>query len=155
MTCNSCISRRDFLTRSAIAAAVLVVAEGCGDGQIGPPMHATVPGGDPNLPLGGPVTVKLSDFAGLATVGTLVDIGSERAAMRTGPTTFLALSRICTHQQCDTDVRNNRFECPCHGSIFAADGSVIRGPDVEAPPNTPLRKLAVTFDAAAGTITVA
>jgi Rieske Fe-S protein len=155
MPCNDCINRRGFLAKSAVAAAALVVLEGCGDGQIGPPSRTVSNGGDPNIPIGGPVTVKLSDFPGLATVGTVVDIGHERAVVRTSATTFRGLSRICTHEQCDTDVRNNRFECPCHGSTYAADGSVIRGPSVASPPITPLRTLNVTVDAAAGTITVA
>lgn len=144
MPCTDCFNRRDFLTRSALAAAALVVIDGCGDGQIGPPTHASE---------NGPFTIRLSDFAGLATVGKVVDIGHERAVVRTGDTTFIGLSRICTHEQCDTDVVNNRFECPCHGSIFAADGSVIRGPDTGVS-ITPLPRLTVAFDAAAGTITV-
>jgi len=148
MACSDCINRRDFLAKSALAAAALVVVEGCGDGQIGPPLH------DSNLPSGS-VTVKLSDFPALATVGVVVDIGHQRAVVRTSTTTFRGLSRICTHEQCDTDVRNNRFECPCHGSIFAADGSVIRGPSVASPQIAPLSPLNVAFDAAAGTITVA
>ena len=155
MSCQDCLNRRDFLARYALAAAALIAAEACGDGQIGPPIAHNSGGGDPNIPIGGPVTIRLSDFPSLATVGTVVDIGHERALVRTSATTFLGLSRICTHQQCDTDVKNNRFECPCHGSIFAADGSVIRGPNIAAPPNTPLRQLAVQVDAQAGTVTVA
>ena len=147
MSCNHCINRRDFLAKSALAAATLVVVEGCGDGQIGPSAIQE--------PSGGAVTVRLSDFPGLAVVGTVVDVGEQRAVVRTGPTTFRGLSKICTHQQCDTEVRNNRFECPCHGSIFAADGSVIRGPNISSPPISPLNSRLVTFDAAAGTITVA
>jgi Rieske Fe-S protein len=153
MACSDCINRRDFLARSALAAAALVAVEGCGDGQIGPPSRNNT-GGDPNKPPGS-VTVKLSDFPALATVGVVVDIGHQRAVARTGATTFRGLSRICTHEQCDTDVRNNRFECPCHGSIFAADGSVIRGPSVASAQIAPLSPLDVTFDATAGTITVA
>jgi Rieske Fe-S protein len=155
MSCQDCLHRRDFLARAAMAAAALIAAEACGDGQIGPPIVHAAGGGDPNIPVGGPVVVQLSDHPGLATVGTVVDIGHQRALVRTSATTFLGLSRICTHQQCDTDVRNNRFECPCHGSIFAADGSVVRGPNIAAPPNTPLRQLAVQVDLQAGTVTVA
>jgi Rieske Fe-S protein len=155
MPCDNCINRRDFLSKSALAAAALVVIEGCGDGQIGPPAVHNTTGGDPNVPIGPPLTVKISDFAGLATVGIVVDVGRERAVVRTGPTTFHGLSRLCTHQQCDVEVTNNRFECPCHGSTFAADGSVIRGPNISSPPITPLRTLDTTFNQAAGTITVA
>jgi len=62
---------------------------------------------------------------------------------------------VCTHQGCLTDIRNNEFECPCHGSIFSNDGSVVRGPNIASPPITPLEKLTVTYDQAAGTVTVA
>ena len=150
MACQDCLNRREFLAKTALAAAALVVAEGCGDGQIGAPVRQIVGGGDPNLPVSPSVTVRVADLP----TGTLVDIGSERAVMRTGPSTFQAFSRICTHEQCDTDVRNNRFACPCHGSIFAADGSVVRGPSA-AGSVTPLRSLKVTFDPVAGTIVVA
>ncbi len=151
MACTDCFNRREFLARS-LAAAALVAAEGCGNGIIGPPIHDSN-GGDPDIPIGGPFTITISQFTGLATVGTVVDIGHERAVVRTSGTTFLALSRICTHEQCDTNVTNNRFECPCHGSIFAADGSVIRGPST-GESITPLRQLNVVFDQAAGTLTV-
>jgi len=148
MPCSDCFNRREFLARSALAAAALVAAEGCGDGQIGPPSHGGA-GGNPNAPVGGPVTITVSQFPGLATVGAIVDIGHERAVVRQGATTFLGLSRICTHEQCDADVVNNIFNCPCHGSLFSASGAVIRGPATE-----PLFQLATTFDQAAGTLTV-
>ena len=43
---------------------------------------------------------------------------------------FAVASAVCTHLGCtvkhfDSD---NRFHCPCHGSVFAADGKVIHGP---------------------------
>jgi cytochrome b6-f complex iron-sulfur subunit len=43
---------------------------------------------------------------------------------------FAAASAVCTHLGCtvkhfDSD---NRFHCPCHGSVFAPDGSVVHGP---------------------------
>ena len=145
MSCKDCLNRRDFLAKSALAAAALVVAEGCGDGQIGPSA----------VPLGTGTTVKLSDFPQLANVGVIVGITAERALVRTSDTEFLGLSRVCTHQGCLTDIRNNEFECPCHGSVFAKDGSVIRGPNIASPPITPLERLATTFNQATGTVTVA
>lgn len=146
MPCDDCLNRRDFFAKSALAAAALVVAEACGDGQIGPPTPAA---------LGTVPPFNVRDFPDLATVGKLVDIGHERAMVRTSATTFLGLSRVCTHQGCDTEVVSNRLECPCHGSIFAADGSVIRGPSIASPPIAPLPQLAVTFDPVTGTITIA
>ncbi|MGH7618675.1 MAG: ubiquinol-cytochrome c reductase iron-sulfur subunit [Gemmatimonadaceae bacterium] len=133
------------MTRSALAAAAIVVLDGCGDGQIGPSA----------VTLGSGVTIKVSDFPGLANVGTLVAITGDRALVRTSATAFQGFSRVCTHQGCLTDVTDNRFQCPCHGSIFASDGSVIRGPDIASPPIAPLEKLDATFNAAADTVTVA
>jgi Rieske Fe-S protein len=39
-----------------------------------------------------------------------------------------AISTICTHLGCIVKSTAEGFECPCHGSRFAADGTVKRGP---------------------------
>jgi Rieske Fe-S protein len=39
-----------------------------------------------------------------------------------------AISTICTHLGCVVKPTTEGFECPCHGSRFAADGSVTKGP---------------------------
>jgi cytochrome b6-f complex iron-sulfur subunit len=39
-----------------------------------------------------------------------------------------AISRICTHLGCIVKPSDAGFDCPCHGSKFATDGSVIKGP---------------------------
>lgn len=39
-----------------------------------------------------------------------------------------AVSTICTHLGCIVKPTAEGFECPCHGSRFAADGSVVKGP---------------------------
>jgi Rieske Fe-S protein len=156
MACQNCLNRRDFLTKSALAAVALAGLDACGDGQIGAPTRTNPGGGDPNVPIQDSKAIPLANFPALATVGTIVAVGGERAVIRTGTNTFRALSMICTHEQCDTDILGNRFECPCHGSIFAADGTVIRGPNGTGPQSiTPLRVLSVTFDQAAQTITIA
>ena len=43
---------------------------------------------------------------------------------------FAAASAICTHLGCTVNhfTSDNRFHCPCHGSVFAADGAVQHGP---------------------------
>lgn len=43
---------------------------------------------------------------------------------------YRAIWRICTHGACenDWDPAASVARCPCHGSEFADDGSVLRGP---------------------------
>jgi Rieske Fe-S protein len=44
-------------------------------------------------------------------------------------TTFFAISAICTHRKCKLErEQDDTFYCPCHGSIFDADGKVTKGP---------------------------
>lgn len=52
-----------------------------------------------------------------------------------------ALSARCTHLGCTVHwvAAENRFKCPCHGSQFAADGSVLHG-----PAERPLERLPVS-----------
>jgi cytochrome b6-f complex iron-sulfur subunit len=45
-----------------------------------------------------------------------------------------AISRICTHLGCIVKPTDTGFDCPCHGSKFAKDGSVIKGPAPKALP---------------------
>ena len=52
-----------------------------------------------------------------------------------------AISIVCTHLGCIVKPTANGFECPCHGSGFARDGAVVRGP---AP--QPLAWVKVTAD---------
>jgi cytochrome b6-f complex iron-sulfur subunit len=41
---------------------------------------------------------------------------------------FHVISAVCTHLGCTVQWRQTEFACPCHGSHFAADGSVEYGP---------------------------
>jgi nitrite reductase/ring-hydroxylating ferredoxin subunit len=45
-----------------------------------------------------------------------------------------ALSLICTHLGCIVNPAPGGFDCPCHGSRFAADGTVLKGPAPRALP---------------------
>jgi len=39
-----------------------------------------------------------------------------------------AVSLVCTHLGCIVKQNPDGFECPCHGSLFTADGAVKKGP---------------------------
>jgi cytochrome b6-f complex iron-sulfur subunit len=41
---------------------------------------------------------------------------------------YAAISPICTHQGCTVDIQGPRLVCPCHGSTYDRDGTVLRGP---------------------------
>lgn len=45
-----------------------------------------------------------------------------------------AVSLVCTHLGCIVKPSETGFDCPCHGSKFAKDGSVIKGPAPKALP---------------------
>ena len=95
--------------------------------------------------------VTVGNFPQLATEGVLVKVAPERAAMRTGPASFLALSTICTHQGCEADVVNNgtMVLCPCHESRFDKNGNVLDG-----PAETPLLTLQTSYNAQTDELTI-
>ena len=41
---------------------------------------------------------------------------------------YAALSPICTHRGCTVDVAGDALVCPCHGSTYDRQGSVLEGP---------------------------
>lgn len=62
--------------------------------------------------------------------------------VRTGQSTYVAYSRICTHNSCPVFYRpdENAFECRCHGGLFSvADGSVLAGPPPRPLPRIQLQ----------------
>lgn len=60
---------------------------------------------------------------------------------------FAAVSPICTHLGCTVDVAGPRLVCPCHGSTYARDGSVLRG-----PAERPLRRYPVRETSTGGLV---
>lgn len=53
--------------------------------------------------------------------------GRSVALFRDGEGVY-AISIICTHLGCIVKPSAEGFECPCHGSRFAGNGSVVKGP---------------------------
>jgi cytochrome b6-f complex iron-sulfur subunit len=86
-----------------------------------------------------PISVAVGGFVRAGTVKELEKQG--RLLIRDGktsvlvmnnhskPGSFYAIDSVCTHQGCavDWDGDKKQIICPCHGSTFNADGSVIKG----------------------------
>jgi len=55
---------------------------------------------------------------------------SERVLVRADDEGIFAVSLVCTHLGCTVakDGEHNEFICPCHGSRYREDGSVVAGP---------------------------
>lgn len=63
--------------------------------------------------------------------------------LRPADETYLAFSRLCTHNSCPVHFRpeRNLLECPCHqGAFSAVDGSVLYGPPPKPLPRVLLVK---------------
>ena len=144
--CGECVSRRDFVARGTLALAGVAAIAACGNGQFGP-VAVQVPEGQYSL--------KVSTLPDLAITGQLVvPPGNQFVAIkRTGSLTFVALSIVCTHQGCLTQLRSNALVCPCHDSQFDANGAVTQQP-VGGGTATALRRLATLYDPNSDTLTI-
>lgn len=146
MTCHRCVNRREFIANSAGLAALTAAIAACGDGTVsalGVRAPVLVPGVDR-------VKIRVADFPGLATTGSVVQVSSFFAVKRTGPAAFDAFSMACTHEGCLTSIVNaQRFDCPCHGSRFDANGAVLNG-----PAERPLQRVTTSYDPATDELTI-
>jgi Rieske Fe-S protein len=70
------------------------------------------------------------------------DLGQPRGSVRIQPTgerdslyvlalgdnQFAAVSPVCTHRGCTVELQDEHLVCPCHGSTYDRNGTVLRGP---------------------------
>jgi Rieske Fe-S protein len=127
--CAGGCSRRALLQGLGVAAVgAVVLGPGCGRPE------SSLPTGT-STSCGANLCLDLSDAsnAALVSVGGALVIDSARdtiMVIRISETAIKALSAICTHSGCsmDFDPAQQVINCPCHGSQFAEDGSVITGP---------------------------
>ena len=118
------LTRRDFL-KSACGEAALAL------GPVLLAEHAMAADGIVRKP-NGQVVVTVAKIPALAKTGCDVNLGTVKGSpvpvVRTGPTTFRALSLSCTHQGVTVQQSGAIWKCPAHGSQFNVDGSFIAGP---------------------------
>ena len=125
MTCSGC-SRRDVL--AGLGLAVLAACHASDDSEsLDAPVAPMCGTGEICLDL------TLASYAALTSVNGFVKVsvpGDTIIVIRTGDTTVVALSDICTHARCTLGFNSSlqQLTCPCHGSRFTLSGSVARGP---------------------------
>ena len=124
------MDRKEFFSKALMGGGLLFLApallNSCSKSSDPAPTDTT---GGTNT--GGTTTVDLNsnDFAALKTVGGFAYSGNI-IIIRTGTSSYVALSSICTHQSCTVaySSSDDKIKCPCHGSMFSTGGSVLQGP---------------------------
>ncbi|MDX1545863.1 MAG: Rieske (2Fe-2S) protein [Rhodothermales bacterium] len=126
------MDRRDFLLRSLAAGALCGALAGCGGAR-----YVTAER------LGSRLVVRKAAF-GERDFVLLENPQLPRAIFvhRVGPDAYTALLTRCTHRGCQAEPAGDRLACPCHGSEYAFDGSVLQGPAERA-----LYRYRITTDA--------
>jgi len=133
-------SRREFLKKSAAAAALLALAA-CGMSD------STAPSSLASTTIDLSTTPALTPVGGVAVMSIS---GSPVAVVHETATTFAAFSLICPHAgNTVQSVGAQGFYCPGHGARFDLAGDWIGGQRTSN-----LRSYPTQYDAAAGTVTV-
>jgi cytochrome b6-f complex iron-sulfur subunit len=73
--------------------------------------------------------------------GTTTSVADSRAFIKHDERGLYAINATCTHLGCLVRQAQAGFECPCHGSRFAANGAVTTG-----PATAPLNYAALSID---------
>lgn len=112
------VSRRSFLSIASLgsffAAALTAVA-----GMLRLPRPAVLPGPVRRFKVGQP-----EQFA----VGSETMFEKENFYVFRDAQGVYAISATCTHLGCTVARKARGFQCPCHGSVFGAEGAVEAGP---------------------------
>jgi cytochrome b6-f complex iron-sulfur subunit len=133
------VKRREFVTQACQVVSLATlgsILQGCSGNPSGPsssaPSLTTVNG----TVSSGTVNVSVDAASPLATVGGAAFVQSSSGnflVSRTAQDTFVALTAICTHEQCNVSgFQNSRYVCPCHGSQYTTTGAVVQGPATRA-----------------------
>ncbi len=111
--------RRDFLA----GAAFWTTAGALGFAALGVarmPKPGVLPGQSAAIKIGSPGEYPVS--------AEPVRVAGQNLFILHDAEGFAAVAAVCTHLGCIVSASPDGFECPCHGSRFARDGRVVRGP---------------------------
>jgi cytochrome b6-f complex iron-sulfur subunit len=114
------MERKEFLQKAVVGSSLLLstslLFNACSDD-------------DDDLMNGVTVDLASPGFSALQEVGGFAYTG-DIIVIRSGENTYIALSKICTHESCTVAYNHagNQLPCPCHGSVFSTTGSVLNGP---------------------------
>jgi cytochrome b6-f complex iron-sulfur subunit len=119
---------KKFATGSTLLLAIPAVLSSCGKDDDDPILDNTpTPGSNVEIDL------DSSAFSSLKTVGGFAYQG-DIIVIRSSENQYLALSRLCTHQNAVITYShsNQNLTCPRHGSVFNTSGAVLTGPATRA-----------------------
>jgi Rieske Fe-S protein len=109
------LERRTLLKGGAAGSLLLALPVSCMNSTVSPP---TGPVGAGNV--------------SAIAVGTLEAVPGEAVILGRDANGLFAMSAACTHAGCPVSVTSvsgaEELSCPCHGSLFDANGAVVRGP---------------------------
>jgi len=112
------VPRRDFLGLAGTWAAAVSIF-GSVVGMIRLPKPSVLPEAGSRVPIGRP-----EEFPS----GTSQTMPEHRFLVMSEARGVAAISMVCTHLGCIVAKQEPGFACPCHGSLFASDGTVRGGP---------------------------
>ncbi|HEY0119970.1 MAG TPA: Rieske (2Fe-2S) protein [Cellulomonas sp.] len=126
-------TRREVLAGAGLlAGAGVLVACGAGSSPGGAGGGGAAPGAQSTGPL-----AAVADIPVGGAVAAMLD-GKPIVLTQAQAGTIVGLSAICTHQGCTVGPHGGELLCPCHGSVFALDGSNVAGPAPSPLPAVPV-----------------
>lgn len=120
------MDRKEFFSKVLLGGTVLFVApafiESCTKSSLPSPSGTNS---------SGPQTIDLTStsYSSLQSVGGYAYFGNI-IVIRTGQSSYVALSKVCTHQGCTVAYNSSvkKLVCPCHGATYNTSGAVLGGP---------------------------
>lgn len=134
---HKCVSRRCAIALgvktvpiAVLAASSLSMLQACGKSS----SKDSTDTGTNTSGGGTALTLAFAQFPSLEKVGGSIQSkinNTDVYVTRVSEDKIITVSMACTHEQCPVnpyDSGSQQYFCPCHGSIFNADGSVANGP---------------------------